>query len=98
MEGRLLTQQELAKRWDVDISSITNWRKEGIITPCKGLPVIRFTEQHIAELEGIKLEKISPLSYRRLERELEETRQENMKLKSIIAKVTAEVTQIFQEV
>lgn len=95
MEDRLLTQQDLADRWQVDYSSITNWRKEGILTPCKGLPVIRFSLQYILELEGVKLEKVSPLMYRRLERELEETKQENEKLKGILAKITAEASQIY---
>lgn len=92
---KLLTQQDLAERWQVDVSTITNWRKEGIITPAKGIPAIRFTEQHILELEGVKLEKISPLMYRRLERELEETKQENERLKGILAKITAEASQVY---
>lgn len=95
MEDKLLTQQDLANRWKVDVSSITNWRKEGILTPCKGLPVIRFSLQYILELEGVKLEKVSPLMYRKLERELEETKQENEKLKGILAKITAEASQIY---
>ena len=32
---------------------------------------IRFTEQHILELEGAKLDKMSPLERRRLEQEVE---------------------------
>lgn len=92
---KLLTQQDLAERWKVDVSSITNWRKEGILTPCKGLPVIRFSLQYILELEGVKLEKVSPLMYRRLERELEETKQENIRLKGILARITAEASQIY---
>lgn len=92
---KLLTQQELAERWGVTVQSIENWRKEGLITPAKGVPVIRFTEQHILELEGVKLEKVSPLMYRRLERELEETKQENIRLKGILARITAEASQIY---
>ena len=94
----LLTQQDLAKRWRVDVATITNWRKEGVITPCKGIPAIRFTEQHIAELEGVKLEKVSPLQVKRLERELERIKKENERLKGIIANVIAETSQVLQEV
>lgn len=95
MDGKLLTQQDLADRWKVTVETITNWRKEGVLTPCKGLPVIRFSLQYILELEGVKLEKVSPLMYRRLERELEETKQENERLKGILAKITAEASQVY---
>lgn len=71
---RLLTQQDLADRWQVTVNTIRDWRLQGIITPVKGIPAIRFTEQHIAELEGIKLEKVSPLQVKRLERDLEQTK------------------------
>lgn len=94
---KLLTQQDLADRWKVSVRAIENWRKEGILTPCKGIPAIRFTEQHILELEGIKLEKVSPLIYRKLEKELEETKHENEKLKGILAKITAEASQIYMK-
>lgn len=94
---KLLTQQDLADRWKVSVRAIENWRKEGILTPCKGIPAIRFTEQHILELEGVKLEKVSPLIYRKLEKELEETKHENEKLKGILAKITAEASQIYMK-
>lgn len=95
---RLLTQQDLAERWQVTVNTIRDWRLQGIITPVKGIPAIRFTEQHIAELEGIKLEKVSPLQVKRLERELERTKKENERLKGIIANVIAETSQVLQEV
>ncbi|HEY5524826.1 MAG TPA: histidine kinase [Clostridium sp.] len=68
---RLLTKKELAEHWQVTETSIDNWRRDGTLTACKGMPVIRFSPQHIAELEGIKLEKFSPLERKKLERELE---------------------------
>lgn len=95
---RLLTQQDLADRWQVTVNTIRDWRLQGIITPVKGIPAIRFTEQHIAELEGVKLEKVSPLQVKRLERELERTKKENERLKGIIANVIAETSQVLQEV
>lgn len=92
--AKLLTQQDLAERWKVDVSTITNWRKEGIITPAKGIPAIRFTEQHILELEGVKLEKVSPLMYRKLEKEKEQLEEENRRLKEIVRNVLVEVSPI----
>lgn len=67
---KLLTKKELAERWQVTETSIDNWRREKIITACKGVPSVRFSLQHITELEGVKVEKFSPLERRRLEREL----------------------------
>lgn len=92
--GKLLTQQDLAKRWQVSKKTIENYRHDGILQPVKGIPAIRFTEEHILELEGVELQKVSPLQVRRLERELEEVKRENEKLKGIIARVLAETSQI----
>jgi hypothetical protein len=91
---RLLSQKDLAERWQVSEESIRNWRNEGIIQPAKGIPVIRFTMQHILELEGVKLEKFSPLLKRKMEREIEELTAENQKLKKIIGNILAETSQV----
>ena len=93
---KLLTQQELAARWQVTVATITDWRNQGIITPAKGIPAIRFTEQHILELEGIKLDKLSPIERRRLEKEVEDLKLENEKMKGIIARILSEATQVYQ--
>ena len=90
----LLTQSELAQRWQVTEESIRNWRNEGIIQTAKGVPVIRFTMQHILELEGVQLEKFSPLLKRKLEREIEELQEENQKLKRILGNVLVETSKV----
>ena len=89
-----LTQKDLAKRWQVTEATIKNWRDEGILQPVKGLPVIRFTEQYVSELEGVKLERFSPLEKRRMERRLEQLEKENGELKGIISKVLAETSKV----
>ncbi|WP_201259772.1 helix-turn-helix domain-containing protein [Tissierella sp. P1] len=91
---KLFTQRDLAERWQVDVTTITNWRKDGILIPCKGIPSIRFTEQHILELEGVKLEKVSPLMYQKLERELEELKLQNEELKEILSNILAESSKV----
>ena len=92
---QLLTQKDLAERWQVSVDTIERYRKEGVITPCKRLlPTIRFTLQHIEEIEGVKLERFSPLERRKMEREIEQLRKENTELKKCVAKIlslTAEV-------
>ena len=94
---KLLTQQDLAERWQVTTETITNWRKEGILQPAKGIPAIRFTEQYILELEGVKMEKISPLQFRRLENENLNLKEENQRLRGIITNVLVEVSPILKE-
>ena len=91
---KLLTQKDLAKRWQVTEATIKNWRDEGILQPVKGLPVIRFTEQYVSELEGVKLERFSPLEKKRMEKRLEELERENNELKGIISKVLAETSKV----
>ncbi len=87
---KLLTQQDLAERWQVSVRSIEEWRKQGVLQPAKGIPTIRFTPQYIAEPEGVELERFSPLEKRRMERELEELREENSRLKSIVMRFMTE--------
>ena len=72
---RLLTQKDVAERWQLTVRAVENCRKAGTITPVKGVPGIRFSLQHIEELEGTKLDRFSPIERRRLEREIEELKQ-----------------------
>jgi len=72
---KLLTQKDVADRWQISIQSVENCRKEHLITPVKGVPGIRFNPQHIADIEETKLDRFSPIERRRLEREIEELKQ-----------------------
>lgn len=92
---RLLDQQQLADRWGVTKRAIEKWRAEGILQPAKGVPVIRFTPEYIAELEGVELKKTSPLQVKRLERDIEALRQENEELRGILARMMAEASKIY---
>ena len=94
--NKLLTQQDLADRWQVSVRAIENWRREGVLQPAKGVPAIRFTPEYIAELEGVEIKATSPLQVKRLERELEELRKENEELKGILARIMAEGARVFE--
>lgn len=94
MENRLLTKKDLAQRWQVTERTINTYITDKIVQPVKGIPVLRFTEQHILELEGVKIDKMSPLERRQLENEIEKLQTENEKLKSIISKILAETSKI----
>ena len=69
--AQLLTQKDLAERWQMSVKSIEEYRKAGIIPTVEGIPAIRFNLQTILELEGTKLERFSPLERRRMEMELD---------------------------
>ncbi len=92
--NKLLTQKDLAERWQISIKAIESYRQQGIITPVPGIPSIRFNSQHILELEGTKLERFSPIERRKLEREIEILKQENEKLKSILSKVLSDLAPV----
>ncbi|MBU5312300.1 hypothetical protein KQI38_09690 [Tissierella carlieri] len=66
---KLLTKKDLAERWQVTTATIDRWMSDKIITPVKGIPSVRFSMQHILELEGVKLDRFSPLERKRLEKE-----------------------------
>ncbi|MFL0194246.1 hypothetical protein ACJDU8_01445 [Clostridium sp. WILCCON 0269] len=65
---------------------IDNYIADRIITPIKNIPSIRFNPQYVAELEGVRLEKHSPLEWRRLERELEYWKAKAEKLEEVLAR------------
>lgn len=73
--AKLLTQKDLAERWQLTVRAVENCRKDGVITAVKGVPGIRFTLQQIEELEGTQLERFSPIERKRLEREIETLKQ-----------------------
>ncbi|MBD5642729.1 helix-turn-helix domain-containing protein [Clostridium botulinum] len=91
---KLLTQKDLAERWQVSVKAIESYRQQGIINPVKGIPSIRFNPQDIAKLEGAKLERFSPLERKRMEREIENLKQENEKLKGILSQTLANLAPI----
>jgi phage terminase Nu1 subunit (DNA packaging protein) len=59
MKDKLLTKKDLAELWQVTSRTIDNWCKNCIVQSVEGLPVIRFTEQHKLELEGVSLDRMS---------------------------------------
>ena len=91
---KLLTRKELAERWQVTPKAIDDWRRDGVLTPCKGIPAIRFSMQHIQELEGVKPERFSPLEKKRLEQELEKITKERDKLKEIVTNNLRECSKV----
>ena len=91
---QLLTKPQLAEHWQVTEKAIDNWVRDGLITPCQRVPGrMRFSPKYIAELDGVKLEKHSPLEWRRLQKELEFWRTKAEELERTITKLSMDITQ-----
>lgn len=84
MDIKLLSVKDLSIRWQKDEGTIRRYIKDGILSPCKGVPGMMFHPKYIAELEGVQIEKFSPLEKRRLENEKIELQKENMELKELL--------------
>lgn len=97
-EKVLITKKELAERWGVTTKYIDDLRREGILQTVKGIPIIRFNIQYIKELEETKIEKYSPVEFRRLERELKETKEELKVLKEILINISIESNKALKKI
>ena len=102
---KLLTKQDLAKRWQVSTTTIDRWTNDGIISPVKGLPSIRFNLEHVLQLEGTEIGKLSPLERKRLtkkieqfEKEKEELERENSELRDYVRLVFGQGLKFMKEV
>jgi transposase len=84
MEEKLFSVKDLSVRWQKDEGTIRRYVKDGILTPCKGVPGMMFHPKYIAELEGIELERFSPLEKRRFENEITKLIKENEVLKTTL--------------
>lgn len=93
-EFKLLSVKELAKRWDKDESTIRRYISEGILTPCGGVPGNMFHPKYISELEGVELERFSPIEKRRLERENQELKLRYENIKKILSNILAESSKV----
>ena len=88
---KLLTKKDLAARWDVTTTTIDRWVNDGVISPVKGIPSVRFNLEHVMKLEGTEIGRLSPLERKRLtkkieqlEMEKEELERENEELKDYV--------------
>lgn len=91
---KLLTVKNLANRWSKDEGTIRRYIAEGTLTPCEGVPGVMFHPKYISELEGVEVERFSPLEKRRLERENEELRAKYDNLKKVLTNMLAEASKV----
>ena len=96
MNEKLLTVRDLAERWQKTELTIRRYVADGILTPCKGVPGTMFAPAYIAKLEGVELERVSPLEKRRLETERDMYKKKYEDMKAIITNVLIEVSKVIK--
>ena len=92
---KLLTKQDLADRWQVSKTTIDRWVDDGVISPIKGLPSKRFNLEHVLQLEGTEIGRLSPLERKRLEKKIEQLEKEKEELEKENAELKDYVRAIF---
>lgn len=90
---KLLTVNDIADRWQKDVSTIRRYISDGVLVPCTNVPGNMFHPQYIEELEGVKLDKFSPFERRRLEKEAAEYKEKYETLKAHINKLIPDLMQ-----
>lgn len=84
MEEKLFSIKDLSIRWQKDENTIRRYVREGVLSPCKGVPGMMFHPRYISSLEGVEIERFSPLEKRRLENDIEKLKKENEQLKIVL--------------
>jgi predicted site-specific integrase-resolvase len=104
MEQPLLSKKQLAKRWEISISTLDRRIREGLISPVKGHKTPKFNMDDVLKAEGTDNSKLSPFERRRLEKEKSELEQriveleeENRRIKRQLTNVVAEIMPILKE-
>lgn len=90
---KLLTKNDVAERWQISLSTVDTYIKEGIIVPVSGLKAIRFNPRYIEEIEGTVPEPTTWVE-RKLEKENELLKEEISKLQKTIAEIIMKCTSI----
>lgn len=95
MEQSLFTIEEVCERWNISRSTLDRWRKEKKIVPVSENP-IRFNHGDILKVEGT--DKMSAYERRRLEREIEELKEENSELQGRNESIKRQLTNVMASI
>lgn len=91
---KLISIKELAYRWGKDEGTIRRYIKDGVISPCSGVPGIMFHPVVIEKLEGVNIEPMSPIERRNLINQIEMLKKENESLKKVLGKILSESSKV----
>lgn len=92
---QLLTIDDLAKRWQVNKSTINNYMSEGIISKVENLKSVRFNPRQIEVVEG-KLDERKTWREIELEEEVEGLKRELGRLNGIIGQTMGNLSSAYR--
>lgn len=91
---KLISIKELALRWGKDEGTVRRYIKEGILTPCAGVPGIMFHPEIIEKLEGVNINPMSPIERRNLLRKIKCLEKQNEELKNVLGNILSESSKV----
>lgn len=91
---KLISIKELAIRWGKDEGTIRRYIREGIITPCTGVPGLMFHPELIEKLEGVNINPMSPIERRNLLRQIDSLKIQNENLKKVLGNILSESSKV----
>ncbi|MPM42979.1 hypothetical protein SDC9_89651 [bioreactor metagenome] len=93
MEKTLISREELAQRWGVNVRTIIKYEQEGVITRNPNIPVPRYNVSEINKLDGFEISPMSPLERKRLVKEIDELKARAEKAEDALAKMNIIITE-----
>lgn len=91
---QLISLKKLAYRWDRDEGTIRRYIKDGVISPCIGVPGIMFHPKVVERLEGINIDPMSPIERRNLINQIELLKKQNESLKKVLGNILSESSKV----
>lgn len=85
----MISREKLAKRWDLDTSTIYRYEKDGIITRNPNIPAPRYSLEEITGIEEFNKNPMSPYEKRKLLNEINNLKNENNELINLILKFSS---------
>lgn len=91
----VISLKELLARWNVSRGSITKMEHAGELKRLK-IPEIYYSMKNVLEIEGFDEKDLthSPFEWRRMTRELEQTKEELHQYKSFFRQLTANIAEL----
>lgn len=91
---RLISIKELAKRWGKDEGTIRRYVRDGVISPCIGVPGFMFHPEVIEKLEGVNINPMSPIERRNLLNNIDSLKKQNDKLIKVLGNILSESSKV----
>ena len=91
---KLINIKELAYRWGKDEGTIRRYIKDGVVSPCTGVPGMMFHPEVIEKLEGVNINPMSPIERRNLINQIEFLKNQNESLRKILGNILSESSKV----